>query len=195
MRALAVVVVLGVIAGGAVRAEKKAPAKGFWNVLVKAGSKWVLHETIGDKSSTITVETYDVRQVAGADVARLRWTLGSGRDKRDVGDSAAGRFTQLAVTPRGLYLMDADMDDAKVTAALAKPPSRSDPPKAYKGTKQNHGRYLFIDDENTVCMGEGPEPGDGDCPDTCDGTLCISRTAGVVKLMGNWAPGVTIYAQ
>jgi hypothetical protein len=164
MRALAVVVVLGVIAAGGVRAEKKAPAKGFWSVLVKAGAKWVLRETIGDKTSTLTIETYDVRKVAGADVARLRWTLGSGKDKRDVGDSAEGRFTQLAVTSAGLYLMDADMDDAKVTAALAKPPSRSDPPKAYKGTKQNHGRYLLIEDDTTVCMGRAPSPARATAP-------------------------------
>jgi hypothetical protein len=45
-----------------------------------------------------------------------------------------------------------------------------------------------------VGIGQGPRPGDGDCPDTCDGTMWISPTDGVVKLEGNWAPGVTIYA-
>jgi hypothetical protein len=180
-------------------AEKKKPksiGKGFWSVLVKPGAKWVLNETIGEKSASITVETYDVRRVGGADVARLRWTLTQGKTKRDIGDSASGKYTELAVTPAGLYILSADMDDAKVALALKKKPSRSDPPKAYQGTKQNQGRYLTLDpDAGTVCMGEGPEPGAGECPDTCDATLCISATAGIVSLMGNWAPGVSIFEQ
>jgi hypothetical protein len=175
-------------------AKKKPFEKGFWKVLVQPNAKWVLHETIGDKS-TLTVETYDVRKLGKADVARLRWTIGSGKDKHDVGDSGQGRYTQLAVTADGLYLLDADMDDAKVTAALAKKPARSDPPKAYEGTTQNHGRYLTIPGDGTACMGEGPMPGAGDCPDTCDGTICISPTAGIVSLMGNYAPGVSIFEQ
>jgi hypothetical protein len=179
-------------------AKRKKPAAGFWKALVKPGAKWVLRDTIAEdkaKASTITVETYDVRKVAGADVARLRWTLRSGSHTEDIGAPEMGRYTELAVTKAGLYLLSADMDDAKVAEALARKPSRSDPPKAYAGSKRNQGRFLVIMDETLVCMGEGPLPGDGECADTCEGQVCISSTAGVVELSGTWAPGVTIFAQ
>jgi hypothetical protein len=178
------------------RADDKASVgKGFWKILVKPRAKWVLHETIGEEPrATITVETYDVRKVAGADVARLRWTLRSGNETTDVGDSTSGRYTELAVTPAGLYILSADMDDAKVAATLKKKPSRSDPPKPYRGTKQNQGRFLSIYD-GQVCLGEEPLPDAGDCPDTCEGRVCITATDGVVELSGTWAPGVTIFRQ
>lgn len=178
---------------------KTAAAKGFYKILVKPNAKWVLHETLSDDGKPsqriITVETYDVRKVGDANVARLRWTLSDGKDKQDVGASDAGKYTQVAVTAAGLYILSADMDDAKVAARLKDKPSRSDPPKAYSGTKQNQGRYLFVTDSGLVCLGEGPLPDAGPCDDTCDATMCLSATEGVVKLDGNWAPGVSIFAQ
>ncbi len=184
------------------RTKKKtvqsAAAKGFWKILVQPHAKWVLEEqTSYDptlKPSTITVETYDVRKVGAAEVARLRWTLiRADGTKTDVGDNANGRYTQVAVTPAGLYILWAEQDDAKVAKMLQGKPSRSDPPKPYEGTKLNEGRYLQVNDDGTVCLGQGPEPGAGECPDTCDGTLCLSPTRGVIELVGNWAPGVTDY--
>lgn len=173
--------------------KPSAPGKGFWKVLVQPHAKWILDEDMPDQHSTLVIETYDVRKVAGADVARLRWTLIDEKGERtDVGDSGQGRYTQLAVTPAGLYILWDKQDDAKVAAMLKGKPSRSDPPKPYAGTKKNHGRYLNIQD-GRVCIGEGPEPGAGDCPDTCDGTLCIDPVDGPVELLGNWAPGVSVF--
>jgi len=170
------------------------PAKGFWKVLVKKGAKWTLKETIGDSRRTLTIETYDVRKIGTADVARLRWTLiGTDGKKTDAGDTESGRYTQLAVTPEGLYILYAEQDDARVAQMLKGKPSRSDPPKAYSGTKQNHGRYLMVRSADYICMGQGPEPDAGECPDTCDGTLCISATDGPAELLGNWAPGVSVF--
>jgi hypothetical protein len=193
------------IASSSVRADEPKPAaaaanKGFWRVLVKPNAKWILRDKIGDKgknADTITVETYDVRKVGAADVARLRWTLKSGKDSREVGSSDEGRYTQVAVTDAGLYILSADMDDAQIAEALKKKPSRSDPPKPYKGSKQNEGRYLETSTGvkgALVCMGYAPIT-DHECEDTCFGEVCISPTAGVVKLGGNWAPGVGIFAQ
>jgi len=208
MNVVAILVVLiGVAAGdkGKTAGDKskadKAKAKdddkvekGFWKILVKPKTKWTLRETIApDAKGVITVETYDVRKIGKADVARIRWTLDDGTAKRDIGGSS-GRYTQVAVTDAGLYIMEASMDDKAVEKALAGKPSRSDPPKPYKGTKQNNGRYLMILN-GLVCIGEGPLPGAGDCPDTCDGTMCISPTDGVVSLYGTWAPGISIFSQ
>lgn len=167
--------------------------KGFWKILVKPKASWTLQETLVEKSGTITVETYDVRKIEDADVARIRWTLKRGKETENIGGTE-GRYTQVAVNSKGLYILEDKMDDAAVKKALAGKPSRSDPPKPYKGTKLNEGRYLIIMN-GLVCIGEGPRPGDGECPDTCDGTMCISPTDGVVKMMGTWAPGTSIFAQ
>lgn len=175
-------------------AKDAQPAKGFWKILVKKGAKWTLKETVGSSPSTITIETYDVRKVGTADVARLRWTqIFPDGKKEDIGDTEVGRYTQVAVTADGLYLLYAAQDDARVAEMLKGKPSRSDPPKAYSGTKQNHGRYLTVMSADQVCVGQGALPSDGECADTCDGTLCISATDGPVSLMGNWAPGVTVF--
>lgn len=192
-RWLALLIALAPLARG----DEAKVQKGAWRVLVKPGARWILRDTISEdrkSKDTITVETYDVRKVAGADVARLRWTLRSGKETRDVGDSDSGRYTQVAVTDAGMYILSADMDDAKVTDALKRKPSRSDPPKPYKGTKQNNGRYLRVEGD-LICMGFEPPPDAGDCDSVCDGEVCISPVDGVVKLEGQWAPGETIFAQ
>ena len=168
--------------------------KGFWKVLVTPKAHWVLHRTDDmDITATVTAETYDVRKVGNADVARLRWTFASAdpAQERDISDQD-GLFTQVAVTPAGLYLLDKSDDDAKILKVLAGKPSRSDPPKPYAGTKRNHGRYLTID-KGVVCMGTGPEPGAGDCPDTCDGAVCMT-SSGIVGVFGTYAPDEAIYA-
>ena len=169
------------------------PGKGFWKVMVKPNAKWVLHDTIGEnKKGTITVETYDVRTIDGADVARLRWTYSWGtKDTQDIGSTEMAKPTQVAVTAKGLYLLVAAMDDAAVSKALKGKPSRSDPPKAYAGTKLNKGRYLTTDD-GLVCLGVGPTPDAGDCPDTCDGRVCWSED-GVEEISGMLAPGMSIF--
>jgi hypothetical protein len=154
---------------------------------VPACTKWVLHETTSDGTlTTLTIETYDVRKVGKADVARLRWKV----DDKEIEPTAP--LSQVAVTDAGLYLLWAAQDDAKVGDALKKSPSRSDPPKPYDGTKLNEGRYLHLRD-GLVCLGQGPRPGDGDCPDTCDGWVCISATDGIVEVAGNWSPGVSFF--
>jgi hypothetical protein len=163
---------------------------GFWNGLVKAGARWELTSPIGE--GTVVAETYDVRPLAGAEVARLRWTF-TGKDgkKQDVGDSAAGRYTQLAVTPAGLYLLDADQDDAAVTTALAKKPARSDPPKPYGPTEQNQGRFLDLIRTSwgpVACLGVGPVH-DSEKPLRREfGLVCVSPSAGVVRIDGKWTP-------
>jgi len=181
--------------GGAARADAP-PLKGFWRILVKPKARWVLYDTIEKdtkRRKRIVVETYDVRKVGGADVARLRWTLvGPKGEKQDWGSSDSGRYTQVAVTDAGLYILSDDMDDAKIAEALKKKPSRSDPPKPYKGTKQNEGRFLKVDGD-TVCVGYEPLPGDGDCDDTCFGTMCLTATRGVTRLDGTWAPDNSIF--
>ena len=172
-------------------------AKGFWKILVKPKAKWVLHDTIASdaerKAATITIETYDVREVDGADVARLRWTHAVGKERNDIGGGAL-KPTQVAVTSARVYLLNADMDDAKVSAALKSKPARSDPPKEYRGTKQNRGRYLRFEGDG-ACMGEEPLPDDGPCADVCESQVCISPTDGVISISGLAAPSYSIWSQ
>jgi hypothetical protein len=170
---------------------KKKPGKGFWKVLVKAGSKWVLKDSFHNNAE-LTVETYDVRKIGKAQVARLRWTLGN--DDEALKYTHAVGLTQLAVTDEGLYLMWAAWDDAKVAEELKKKPSRSDPPKAYKATKLNEGRSLEISDNGDVCMGQNPLPEDH-CDDCDGGYACFSATEGIVSIGQSWAPGGSEFSQ
>jgi len=176
----------------AVAGADKAPARGFWRVLVQPGAKWVLQphaeERMTVPSEKLTIETYDVRKIGDADVARLRWTAVDGKDSQPYDDGADDLITQVAVTEKGVYLLRAEMDDAAVTAALARAPSRSDPPKAYKGTKRNKGRYLRIAELGIVCMGWSHIQGDGECEERCEGEVCIAPTDGIVSIDGTYAP-------
>jgi hypothetical protein len=163
---------------------KVVPGKDFWKILVKPNARWVMKNS-DQKSDVVTVETYDVRKVGDADVARLRWMHG----KEDIGATESGKPTQVAVTDKGLYLLNAKNDDAVVAKRLAEKPSRSAPPKSYVGTSKNGGRYLQINDEGVVCMGEGPVDRDSQCEDVCDSWICVHPTDGVIELAGLWAPG------
>lgn len=150
--------------------------KGFGKVLVKPNARWLMMNVItkGPKDMLV-VETYDVRTIGGADVARLRSTHVTKDGRSDETDQLP--FSQVAVTNSGIYLLAASDDDAAVLAALKHEPSRSDPPREYGPTRQNSGRYLSIERRATgalVCMGYKPLPDAGECDDTCYGTLCLS---------------------
>jgi hypothetical protein len=189
-----------VIATLGVRVEaepaKKLPGKGFWKILVKPGAKWVLYDQF-DKRATITIQTYDVRTIGKAQVARLRWTYANGPDDESPDTEAlkmthAIGLTQLAVTDAGLYLMWAAWDDAKVADELKKKPARSDPPRPYKATKLNEGRSLEIMADGAVCMGQNPLP--GECDDCDGGYACFSATDGIVSIGQSWAPNGSVFA-
>ncbi len=196
MRSLAVIALLVSVVAQA--DHKKPPGKGFWKILVKPHAKWTLYDHFsedriknGQKDVSVaklTVETYDVRKIGDADVARLKWRYDDGNDDALAG-THAGPITQVAVTSAGAYLFYASADDAKIAEALKGKPARSDPPKEYTGTKQNEGRYLTIHDD-TVCMGSAALPSDK-CEDDCEGGVCIATTDGVVSLFGNWSPNAT----
>jgi len=178
------------------------PAKGTWSILVQPNKRWVLHGTFKEnRAQVIVVETYDVHQVGGATVARLRWTVKQNvkaKDGDSIGSEGGPLFTRLAVNERGLYILRDDMDDAAIATVVQGKPSRSEPPRSYEGTKKNHGRYLHVYDQEdgpVVCMGEGPEPGAGDCDDTCFAEVCFVPTKGVVEISGTAAPENAIFAQ
>jgi hypothetical protein len=76
-------------------------SKGFWKVLVKPHAPWALIED-QSKPFKIVVETYDIRKVGDADVARLRWTWVDGKEKSEP-NRCDDCFWQGAVTNAGLY--------------------------------------------------------------------------------------------
>lgn len=168
--------------------SKVVPGKEFWKILVKPNAKWVLKNE-ESKKDIVTIETYDVRKVGDAEVARLRWTHSSPDGKKeDIGATESGKPTQVAVTDKGLFLLNAKNDDAVIAKRLTEKPSRSSPPRGYEGTKKNGGRYISISDDGIVCMGEAPVDKDFQCEDVCDAWICVSATAGVIELQGLWAP-------
>jgi hypothetical protein len=120
----------------------------------------------------------------------LRWTLQRGDEKQDVGDGNHGRYTQIAVTQRGLYLLDADQDDEAVGTALSRNPSRSDPPTPYEGTAKNEGRFLTLEQTGlgvVACLGQGSLPFKPWKRSEL-GKLCVSPRHGIVEVVGVYAP-------
>ncbi|CAN5913681.1 hypothetical protein BH11MYX2_BH11MYX2_38910 [soil metagenome] len=192
LRASLVIVVA--LSSSAAIADKK-PEQGFYKILVKPKATWVLPNAMSEPNAKdkVIVETYDVRKVGEADVARIRWTYSDDDGGKSELASQGELPTQVAVTAKGLYLLTAADDDAKITKALAKKPSRTAPPKTYKGTKINNGRFLSIDATGEVCMGYRRLPGHGDCEDVCEAQFCIDGTDGIVELSGTWAPGFVVF--
>lgn len=192
---MGVSLVVALLYRGPIAAEESGPTKGFWNVLVTPKAKWTLPDTIGKSRDSVVVETYDVRKVGNADVARLRWTHVSESGRDDITDDVP--IKQVAVTDTGMYLLDKDQGDASILEALKQKPSRSDPPKPYKASAKNGGRYLRIEKTShgpIACMGNGPLPNAGDCEeDVCYGELCVSPKAGIVRLEGLWAPDHDVF--
>ena len=180
-------ITIAVVAVLASAALADAPVrKGFWKILVKPKAKWVLYGP--KKVSRLVVETHDVRKVGDADVARLRWTRIAG-DGAKSNYTCDGCYTQVAVTSAGMYIVSDAKDDAQIAASLKAKPSRSDPPKPYKPTEENHERYLEIKG-GLVCFGELTPCPDGDCEGTDHAEICISPDNGIVKVAGNWAPNL-----
>jgi hypothetical protein len=170
-------------------AETPAITKDFWRILVRPHKPWTVKSRDAGK---IVIETYDVHKVGVADVARLRWTFFSTGSKEALPLAADDcRWTHVAVTDAGLYLLKDEDDDAAIAKALAGKPSRSSPPKPYRATKQNKGRKLRVDD-GRVCWG-WENVSDEECDDTCEGEACASPTAGIVYLDGTCAPDFEIF--
>src|SRR4051794_34758076 len=73
-RCLHAVVIAGVLLALPLPATSKAQPR-FWAPLVAKDARWVLRNTINPQSgpTEVIVETYDVRTVGDAQVARLRW--------------------------------------------------------------------------------------------------------------------------
>jgi hypothetical protein len=177
--------------------EPGPPTSGFWLILVKPGARWVLKNTDAESRrdrQQIVVETYDVRSVGTARVGRLRWTHTYRGGKSPLNQCGFGCPTRVAVTAAGLYFLGDDASDAQILDAIKRPPDRSEPPRPYRATKQNHGRYLRFEGED-LCMGWEALPGAGPCEDTCFGEVCISSTAGIVQISGTWAPDYAFFAQ
>jgi hypothetical protein len=176
-----------------VAATKPAPAppKNLWRALVQPNARWTLSSHDG---AQITVETRDVRKIAGAEVARLRWTT---TDKQDLGDPDRARPTQVAVTPAGVWFLKDEDDDAAVKRAVSSTkPTFADPPPV---TPTQMGRYetVYPTKKGAIyCIGEGPPPDvTGGCDSVCFGEVCYAPDAGPVLIDGTWAPDDGLFAQ
>jgi hypothetical protein len=180
------------VAPVALAAPVPASPKGVWRSLVKPKARFELPLVDAGPEDSVFVETYDVRKVGEADVARLRYRYAKGHDPKD-GKPNPTWATQIAVTAAGVWFLDAKLDDAAVTAALAKSPSEPDSPKPYRATRQNGGRSLSIEDTKggaIVCLRQDADLG---CKDACAEEVCVSPQAGIVRLGGNIAPGKQMY--
>src|SRR5690349_6662292 len=111
---------------------------GFWHVLAVPGSTWVLHDSNAEyhSGSELTVSVAEVRQVAGADVVTLSYSV---RYEAD-GDPENSGGSRWAVTPKGLWQLDDEADDAAIEAALQAPPTWPSPPVEHEAETGPYAR-------------------------------------------------------
>jgi hypothetical protein len=171
--------------------QPKETQGGFWDVLAVPGSQWVLHDSMSedDPKPALTIRVAEVRQVGEARVVTLAGSVTRGDgEAEEVTATPSIDGARWVVTPRGLWMFDADADDAAIRTAIAGAPHWLSPPV---DVETQTGRYMNvtkIGDETVVCIGEVPDLGGEDCPDVCGGGMCISATAGIVQMDAQWAP-------
>jgi len=173
---------------------------GFWDVLAVPGSRWVLHDSMAerDPSPELAISVADVRQLGDARVVRLAGTVRYEPEGEPEAVSGALSIdgAQWAVTPRGLWMLDRELDDAAITAALAAPPRWAAPPRDVDAPTGRYSHVMQQGDETVACIGEVPDLGDEDCPDVCGGGMCVAARGGIVELDAQWAPDpYAIYEQ
>jgi hypothetical protein len=171
-----------------VEKPKPAPPKSnsYWEPLATAGNRWVFRpEKESDPPSYIVVDVYDVREVKGAKVARLKWTLFQGASGSPMGNSLP---TQIAVTKKGAWLLTDKLDDAGVAKAIKGKPHFADPPKAFKGDDG----YVRKDGDN-VCVGVGTPPGGTCATGVCHAEYCLAKGVGLTSIAGNYTPTAGVY--
>ena len=185
------------VAGAKAPAKKETAPAGLWKPLVAAGARWTLVQMVekAQKPGHVVVETYDVRKVAGADVARLRYTVTAPGGKGEA--LPDGPPAQLAVSDKGAWVFERGADDAAIARALAKKkPDYLDPPALVKGGTRKDGKYtnlIHVKKGDKVCIGDGPAKGAGECEDVCFAEVCLSPAEGLVSLGGTWAPNAEPY--
>jgi hypothetical protein len=187
MRWLPVVVVL--LASGAVAAKtpppappaKPRPSTSVWEPLVQPSVRYRLFSE-QDRDRFVELETYDVRVVKDARVARLRWSHVNGDARSPLGNSLP---SQVAVTKRGVWWLTDRADDKQVAEALRRKPDLADPPRP-----RTDDEGYVRQDGDVVCMGVGLPPGTGKCEvEPCHAEVCFAAGRGPVSLSGNYAPG------
>jgi hypothetical protein len=121
-----------------------------------------------------------VRTLRGAKVARLRWTVEDGQNRRALSASLPG---QIALGRKGVYLLGERAEPAEIARVLAGKPSYSDPPKPFR----KDDAYLRKDGER-FCIGVGTPPGEP-CPSApCHAEYCLAPGKGLVSIGGNHTP-------
>jgi hypothetical protein len=172
----------------------------FWDVLAVPGRRWVLHDTMVEEppQPELVITVADVRTVGDAKIVKLAGTVQYTPDSEpeDQGTYVQILAAQWAVSPRGLWMLDGELDDAAIAAAIDGPPHWASPPVA---SDPETGRYAKIDDvkgEKVVCIGEIPDLGGEDCLEVCGGGMCVAEHGGIVQVDAQWSPDpYSIYEQ
>jgi hypothetical protein len=160
------------------------PPKGLWKSLLTKGAKWTIknNDTANDDApKSVTVEVVDARKLGAADVVKLEYTFDGGNPDM-VGEGYAPQL--LAITKKGVYVLEADATDATITKALKKKPFFTEPPKVSKIYKRKDGGFVMVptDAKGAACFGVGAtDPSCGSAP--CYSYLCLDAT-GVVGVGG-----------
>jgi hypothetical protein len=164
----------------------------FWDVLESKGARWELNDAVGEGGDKLIVTVASVESKGDHVIVELKWT-----HIYEGGESESNGPQRLAISPRGIWLIDG-MEDAELAAALRAPAVFAEPPVEIDDMTREDGKYVRVDtrgDEKVVCLGEGPAPGAGECEDVCYAEMCVAEKSGIVGVEGLWAPNYGMYEQ
>ena len=171
-----------------------APTEGAaWRAVVQPGACFTLKNVgvagkAGPPGDVLVIESYDVRRVDDAEVARLRVTHATPTEQGGV-SGLPDLPQQLAVTSKGVWMLDRKVDDPGVTKALGKGPTYAADPRSQEPTKAN--KYAFVRKGHNakgdvICVGrDQPKP---ECTEACTSMVCFSVQSGVVLVEGAASP-------
>lgn len=171
-----------------------APTEGTaWRALVQPGACFTLKNMgqagkAGPPGDVLVVESYDVRRVDDAEVARLRVTHATPTEQA-AANGLADVPEQIAVTAKGAWVLDKKADDAAITKAMSKAPTwpaEPRPGEATKASKWSFAKHGHNAKGDVLCVGHDKPK--AECTEACASLVCVSVASGVVMVEGASSP-------
>jgi hypothetical protein len=167
---------------------------GFFDVLAVPGASWSLTDSMSQEEprQQLVVSVADVQAVGDAKVVGMKVTVRY--DPESEPEEQAG--SRWAISPRGLWALDSEQDDAAVAAVLAGPPTWPSPPVEMDAETGPYLQVIELGGEHVACIGDIPDLEGEECPEVCGGGMCIAEKSGIVSIDGDWGPDpYAIYEQ
>ncbi|MBT8495198.1 MAG: hypothetical protein KJO07_19285 [Deltaproteobacteria bacterium] len=154
-------------------------------------SVWVLDKGLGDDAVRIEIELVNRRQMDGATLVDLTWTVVADDGKRTPFDDNQ-RIVTIAADDSGAILVTGDVDehnDAEIVMTLRSGPTYTGEPSTDHTETADASFSVKVEGkapDRYACFEEGPGSDAGDCQDVCFSEICWSESKGLMSMSGNY---------